>query len=122
YFEDIPKDHPAFAAFQRLGTKGFFDSYQALPNDPLRYSAVDPWARRVLKLAGADPSMLLPEEPGECLSVPDLKRMLSVLCEAMHIAQHDQEALASLIPDSPGAVSREVGCVLFDKLLQTKVD
>ncbi len=122
YFEDIPKDHPAFAAFQRLGTKGFFDSYQALPNDPLRYSAVDPWARRVLKLAGADSSMILPEEPGECLSSQDMRRMLGILCEAMRIAKEDQEALAALIPDTPSAVTREVGCVLFDRLLQTKVD
>ncbi|MDZ4860975.1 MAG: FAD-dependent oxidoreductase [Candidatus Hydrogenedentes bacterium] len=35
YFDDLPKDHPAFKAFQFLGTKGLFSDYHARPGDPL---------------------------------------------------------------------------------------
>lgn len=35
YFDDLPKDHPAFKACQLLGTKGFFSTYSADIDSPL---------------------------------------------------------------------------------------
>ncbi|MBX7256417.1 MAG: FAD-dependent oxidoreductase [Candidatus Hydrogenedentes bacterium] len=120
YFDDLPKDHPDFAAFQRLGTRGFFDSYQANPEGSFRYSDADVWARRVLKLAGGDPSIMLPEEPGECLSNPDLMRMMRVICDELRIGDDEVDALLNLIPDSQGTATRRVACVVFDGVLRAK--
>jgi hypothetical protein len=35
FFEDLPKDHPAFKVCQLLSVKGFFSNYNARTDDPL---------------------------------------------------------------------------------------
>jgi hypothetical protein len=48
YFSDIDHRHPAYAALQYFGTKGFFSDYQARPDDALDTATANRW----LALAG----------------------------------------------------------------------
>ncbi|MCC6585497.1 MAG: FAD-dependent oxidoreductase [Bryobacterales bacterium] len=43
YFKDIDRKHPAYAALQYFGTKGFFPDYQARADDPLDYQTSERW-------------------------------------------------------------------------------
>ncbi len=51
YFRDVPKGDQYFDALQYLGTKGFFDSYEARPNEPLTHAEARQWAALTLQLA-----------------------------------------------------------------------
>ena len=51
YFKDVDHKHPAFAAMQYFGTKGFFPDYLARPDDVLDEAS----ARRWFELAGVAP-------------------------------------------------------------------
>lgn len=48
YFKDINRKHPAYAAMQYFGTKGFFSDYMSRPDEPLDLET----ARRWWRLAG----------------------------------------------------------------------
>ena len=54
YFKDIDHKHPAFAAMQYFGTKGFFPDYVARPDEPLDEAT----ARRWFGLAGVTPRVV----------------------------------------------------------------
>lgn len=43
YFKDIDQKHPAFAAMQFFGTKGFFEDYMARPDEPLDMETAARW-------------------------------------------------------------------------------
>lgn len=49
YFKDLDPADPAFEAMQFLGTKGFFQDYNARPKDPLEYAQAIEWLRRFSK-------------------------------------------------------------------------
>lgn len=52
YFKDIDHKHPAYAAMQYFGTKGFFTDYVSRPDDPVDASLAQRWAQ----LAGVSPA------------------------------------------------------------------
>lgn len=54
YFRDIDRKHPAYAAMQYFGTKGFFRDYQSRPDDPMDAATIAEWTR--LAGRGAAPS------------------------------------------------------------------
>ena len=43
YFKDIDHKHPAFAAMQFFGTKGFFSDYLARPEVPMNEGTAKRW-------------------------------------------------------------------------------
>jgi len=56
YFKDIDHTHPAYAAMQYFGTKGFFEDYMSRPNDAIDAQT----ARRWSQLAGVAETPLTP--------------------------------------------------------------
>lgn len=47
-FNDVPPDHPHFAALTFCGTRGFFPSYNAQPDEPILQSTAAEWLKRFL--------------------------------------------------------------------------
>ncbi len=117
YFKDVPKDHPQFEALHYLGTKGFFDNYNARPDDPFKYDESGAWARRVIELAGGDPGVALPDEPGESLSKPDMERLLAIIVDAIGLPQDKAATIAVPEPDETRAMSRGQACGVFYDVL-----
>lgn len=113
YFNDVPKGHEYFEALHYLGTKGFFDDYNARPDDPFKYGESSAWARRVIELAGGDSNVELPDEPGESFSKRDMERLIAVVVDAIGLSE---EKASSIVVPEPGeiqAISRGQACALF---------
>jgi len=51
-FNDVPLDHPNWAALQYFGTKGFFPTYDAKPDEPLTTAEMNDWLNRAAPLVG----------------------------------------------------------------------
>lgn len=51
-FNDVPLDHPHWAALQYCGTKGFFPTYDAKPDAPLTLEEMNEWLDRAARLLG----------------------------------------------------------------------
>ncbi|WP_207592941.1 FAD-dependent oxidoreductase [Halomontanus rarus] len=51
---DVSDDGPHVAPIQFLGTKGFFDSYEARPSEPLDATTAEAWARTTADLLAGD--------------------------------------------------------------------
>ncbi len=117
YFKDVPKDHPYFDALQYFGTKGFFDDYDARPDDPFKYDITSDWARRVIELAGGDTSVELPDEPGESFSKNDMERLLAVVADAIGLPEEKLASITVPEPHKTPAVSRAQACAVFYSLL-----
>jgi len=60
FYADVPKGHAAFKAFQFLGTKGLFDTYEARPDEPLTGRDAIDWIAKLFPDAPVDP-VALPE-------------------------------------------------------------
>ena len=52
HFDDVPRDDPAYAAMQFLGTRGFFDSYRGRPRDIITRGEAASWIAQTLSSAG----------------------------------------------------------------------
>jgi hypothetical protein len=61
YFKDLDATDPSFQATQFLGTRGFFQDYNARSNDPLEYSQALDWLKIVL------PELKLPPQADRLL-------------------------------------------------------
>lgn len=77
YFDDLPKDHPAFKVCQLLGTTPYFVDYHARPNDPLTHEAGYAAIRALF------PGLWTPEpvdvEPTALVSVGDWRAICGTL-------------------------------------------
>lgn len=58
-FNDVPFDHPYFAALTYCGTRGFFPSYDARPDEPLTQSTAAEWLKLFF---GANAPRVVPGE------------------------------------------------------------
>jgi hypothetical protein len=75
FFDDLKFDHPAFAAFQYLGARGFNKGYQAKPDAPISRDAA---SQAIERLRRSDGSMRLPSADtlGESLTNQQLATRL----------------------------------------------
>ncbi|MCS6863086.1 MAG: FAD-dependent oxidoreductase, partial [Abditibacteriales bacterium] len=51
-FNDVPLDHPHWAGLQFWGTKGFFPTYDAKPDEPMTPEDMNDWLTRAARLLG----------------------------------------------------------------------
>jgi hypothetical protein len=110
FFEDLPKDHPAFRAFQYLGTKGLFTDYQARPDEPLTRAEAAHWLACAAKVCGVTPPDLS-GDGGAPLDAAAWNRAVEEL-RGRTAASADAAGKAA-----SGAVTRAAACVALDKLL-----
>lgn len=78
YFKDLPRDDKAFKAVQFWGTKGFFTSYYAKPNEPLSHESLDLWISRFNEISPVRLSSLT-ERTNSAVSISTLATLLRSL-------------------------------------------
>lgn len=115
YFSDIPKGSIDFSTFQFLGTKGFFDSYEAHPDESLASSTACQWARLTLQAAGTkNQDFTLKEKEGPC-SPAEFMALMQETAQRLGLSEEGLEKIESA-PD--GTITRRAACVCFNRLLE----
>lgn len=104
YFEDISKEHRAFKAVQFWGTKGFFDRYQCMADEPLDYSTWQNWHKIAMKIFRLDDNPI--EQAKGFVPAQHFKSFLS---------KQVGEGLAKYYGNTPdkGFISRGDACKLY---------
>ena len=115
YFSDIPKGSQEFAAFQYLGTKGFFDSYEAHPDEPLTYATAQQWAELTLQLATKEASNLALVAKDDPLPRSIYWELMQAINTRMGLSVQTLEKSDSTAEDS---VTRKEACITLFGLLE----
>lgn len=112
YFNDVPKEDPDFAALQFLGTKGFFDSYEAQPDAPLSCAAAYQWATLALQVTGKESIDWNYLCYGDSIPRSVYNQLMQTVAEKMGLARGE------LITNEDETVTRREACVLLSLLLE----
>jgi hypothetical protein len=115
YFNDVPKGDQNFEALQFLGTKGFFNSYEARPNEPLTHTAALEWARLVLRVAKKDIPDFHVDEKDSLLPRPSYRELRHTIADRLGVTEETPETIDSITNDT---VTRGEACKMFFQLLE----
>lgn len=90
FFQDLPKEHPDFASFQYLGTKGLFRDYEARPDDLLTGDEARHWLECVARVGGVEAHEVTVEGSSPVTMqawLEDLRAVASVLQAPVPVAE-----------------------------------
>ncbi|MCG3196597.1 MAG: FAD-dependent oxidoreductase [Candidatus Omnitrophica bacterium] len=117
YFEDVPKDSPYFECLQFLGTKGFFQDYQARPDDPLSARDGKRWVELILAAAGRAEEPFPGEESDQPLSESEFSVLLHSTARKLGLDPEQSKACKEIGMDAGRTLTRVEACQAFHELL-----
>ncbi|MGC8834700.1 MAG: FAD-dependent oxidoreductase [Armatimonadota bacterium] len=117
YFHDLEATQPAFAAFQLLGAKGFFEDYTARPADPADKTTAEEWLVKLFPQAAYKNRQLGAASEEGPLTHGELRTWLSSIKEtALRPVSAGSWVPSSAKPDS-ALVSRADLCSVLWRMI-----